>query len=258
MKTVILCGGFGVRLSEETVNHPKALVQIGGAPILWHIMKIYAHFGFEEFLLALGYKGEMIKQYFMDFYRMSSDMTVSLQTGDVRAADTGRLDWTVQMVDTGPNSMTGGRLRRLAPVLRDGGAFMLTYGDGVANVDIARLVGFHRSHGKLATVTAVRPPARFGAISLDGDRVTEFQEKPQVGEGWINGGFFVFEPAVLDYIEGDQTQLERAPLENLAKDGQLMAYRHDGFWHGMDTVRDRHVMEELWDSPECPWKVWHD
>ena len=258
MKTVILCGGFGTRLREETVNRPKPMVEIGGYPILWHIMKIYSHFKITDFVLALGYKGEMIKEYFMNYYPLSSDITVSLKTGSVEVAQTHRLDWNVQMVDTGTRSMTGGRLRRLAPHLRDHGTFMLTYGDGVADVDIQDLLSFHRRHGKLATVTAVRPPARFGDMHMDGDRVLEFKEKPQTGGGWINGGFFVFEPGVFEYIEGDHIELEREPLENLAADGQLAAYRHQDFWHCMDTFRDLQALEESWASPNCPWKVWDD
>jgi glucose-1-phosphate cytidylyltransferase len=256
MKTGILCGGFGVRLSEETVNLPKPLVEVGDNPILWHIMRIYAHFGFDDFVLALGYKGEMIKRYFMDYYPLSGDLTVSLGSGEAQIERRPAIDWRVQMLDTGGESMTGGRVRRMGEALAGEGTFMLTYGDGVADVDIEKLLAFHRAHGKLATVTAVRPPARFGALALDGDLVAEFQEKPQVREGWINGGFFVFEPAVLDYIEGDHIELERAPLERLAGDGQLMAYRHEGFWHSMDTLRDKHVLEQLWASPDCPWRVW--
>ena len=258
LKTVILCGGLGMRLREETVNRPKPLVEVGEHPILWHIMKIYAHYGLNEFVLAIGYRGDDIKQYFLNFYNLSRDLTVSLKEGDVESQGTVGFDWTVEMRETGLSTMTGGRLKRLNPDLAPHGTFLLTYGDGVADIDIRKLIAFHRSHGKLATVTAVHPPARFGALEMDGDVVRQFSEKPQTNEGWINGGFFVFEPAVLDYIEDDSIELERAPLENLAKDGQLMAYRHEGFWHSMDTVRDRQVLEGLWEGVECPWKVWND
>lgn len=258
LKTVILCGGLGMRLREETVNRPKPLVEVGQRPILWHIMKIYAHHGLNEFVLALGYRGDDIKQYFLHYYNLKGDLTVSLKEGAIEPQGTAGLDWTVEMRETGLDTMTGGRLKRLKPSLEDHGTFLLTYGDGVADIDIRKLIAFHRSHGKLATVTAVHPPARFGALEMDGDVVRQFSEKPQTSEGWINGGFFVFEPEVLPYIEGDLIELERAPLENLAKDGQLMAYRHQGFWHSMDTIRDRQVLEGLWGSPQCPWKVWDD
>jgi len=256
MRTVILCGGLGTRLSEETRVKPKPMVEIGGRPILWHIMKCYEHHGFNRFLLALGYKGEVIKDYFLNYHSRTSDLTLHLKSGRVDYSNTTAEDWHVQLVDTGARSMTGGRLKRLQRHLRDSGTFMLTYGDGLADVDIGALVAFHNRHGRLATVTAVRPPARFGTMCFDGDRVVEFMEKPQVGEGWINGGFFVFEPEVLDYIEGDHTVLEAEPLENLAKDGQLMAYKHEGFWHCMDTLRDRNYLEDVWRSGRAPWKRW--
>ena len=255
MKTVILCGGFGTRLSEETVVKPKPMVEIGDRPILWHLMKIYAHFGHNEFLLALGYKGEYIKDFFVNYHARMSDITAHLATGEVTFRRSFAEDWVVQMCDTGKDSMTGGRLHRLAPLLKDGGTFMLTYGDGLADIDIAALINFHKQHGKLATVTSVRPPARFGDIEFDVDRVVAFKEKPQTGAGWINGGFFVFEPGVLDYLHGDATVLEGDPLENLAKDGQLMAYKHNGFWHCMDTIRDRNYLEQMWSSGETPWKL---
>jgi glucose-1-phosphate cytidylyltransferase len=255
MKVVILCGGLGTRLREETEFKPKPMVEIGSRPVLWHIMNIYGHHGFKEFYLALGYKGEVIKEYFLNYYHHKSDLTVDLSTGEVSSFDTSmKRDWTVHMVDTGTATMTGGRLHRLESMMKD--TFMLTYGDGVGNVDVKALLKFHRSHGKIATVTAVRPSARFGNINFDGDRVTEFKEKPQTGEGWINGGFFVFEPGVFRYLHGDDTVLEGDPLERLAADGELMAYRHEGFWQCMDTVRDRDVLENFWASGQAPWKVW--
>lgn len=259
MKIVILCGGLGTRLSEETVVKPKPMVDIGGLPILWHVMKIYSAQGFSDFILALGYKGQVIKDYFLNYHPLNSDVTVDLATGKVNFHQSDSEDWAVRMIDTGPDTMTGGRLLRLQHYLKNEGIFMLTYGDGVANVDLQALLKFHRSHGKLATVTAVRPPARFGEILFDGDRVAEFKEKPQAGGGWINGGFFIFEPGVFQYLEDDdQTILEKAPLERLAKDKQLMAYRHSGFWHCMDTVRDRNNLDSLWQNDRAPWKVWED
>jgi glucose-1-phosphate cytidylyltransferase len=257
MKVAVLCGGMGTRLREETEFKPKPMVEIGGRPILWHIMNIYGHFGYREFVLALGYKGEMIKEYFLNYHRYQSNLTIDLGTGDVTCASTNnRRDWNVHLVDTGLRPLTGGRLHRLEGMLDK--TFMLTYGDGLGNVDVKRLAGFHRSHGKIATVTAVRPAARFGGMSFEGDRVVEFKEKPQTGEGWINGGFFVFEPEVFKYLHGDDTVLEGDPLENLARDGQLMAYRHEGFWQCMDTLRDREVLENFWADGDAPWKVWKD
>ncbi len=257
MNVVILAGGFGTRLSEETVVKPKPMVEIGGKPILWHIMNIYSAYGFNEFIIALGYKGEMIKEYFLNYYYNQSDLIIDLKSGKVSAENNNFKDWVVHLVDTGLNSMTGGRLHRLKDRLK-GETFMLTYGDGVSNVDLKKLVEFHEFHGKIATVTAVRPSARFGGMKFDGNNVIEFTEKPQTGEGWINGGFFVFEPAVFDYLHGDDTVLEADPLENLAKDGQLMAYKHEGFWQCMDTLRDKKLLEELWESGNAPWKVWKD
>jgi glucose-1-phosphate cytidylyltransferase len=230
-------------------------VEIGGRPILWHIMKHYAHHGFKEFVVALGYKGDTIKRYFLDYARLNSNFTVHLASGDVLRRDVCREDWAVHLIDTGLHTITGGRLKRLASFLgRE--TFMMTYGDGVCNVDVAELVNFHRRHGKLATVTAVRPPARFGGIVFDGDRVAEFTEKPQAGEGWINGGYFVLEPGVMEYIAGDETYWELEPLERLATDGELMAYRHGDFWQCMDTVRDLKLLDSLWSSGKAPWKVW--
>lgn len=254
MKVVILCGGLGTRLSEETQVKPKPMVEIGGRPILWHIMKIYERHGFQDFLLALGYKGEVIKDYFLNYHAHQSDLKVSLKTGNIEYGDPMSEDWHVGLINTGATSMTGGRLLRLKPHLQDHGAFMLTYGDGVSNVDLGALLAFHRSHGKLATVTAVRPPARFGDLAIDGDAVRQFAEKPQTGEGWINGGFFVFEPGVFDYLENDATILEKAPLERLAADGQLMCHRHSGYWQSMDTLRDKQALEDLWASGAAPWK----
>ncbi len=255
MKVVILCGGLGTRLSEETELKPKPMVEIGERPILWHILKHYAYYGFNEFALALGYKGEIIKRFFLEHYYLSSSLSVQLAKGQATAHDKDREDWLVHLVDTGSQTQTGGRLKRLQGLIGQE-TFMMTYGDGVSNVDLKRLLEFHRSHKKLATVTAVRPPARFGGLVFDGDLIKEFTEKPQVGEGWINGGFFVFEPQVFDYLEGDETILEREPLERLAKDRQLVAYRHDNFWQCMDTLRDTRLLESLWQSGKAPWKVW--
>ncbi|MFO1037114.1 MAG: glucose-1-phosphate cytidylyltransferase [Geminicoccaceae bacterium] len=255
MRVCILAGGLGSRLSEETVLKPKPMVEIGGRPILWHIMMHYAHYGYEEFIIALGYKGEYIKRYMADYCSLNSDLTVDLGTGKVESHGAHERNWRVHLVDTGQNTQTGGRIKRLAPHIGNE-TFMLTWGDGVSTVDLDALLAFHRSHGKLATVTAVRPPARFGRIEMDGNRVVSFAEKPQMGEGWINGAFFVLEPAIFDYIEGDPTHFEREPLETLAREGQLMAYRHEGFWQCMDTIRDRVRLEELWESGNAPWKLW--
>ena len=255
MKVAILAGGLGSRLAEETEIKPKPMVEIGGKPMLWHIMKHYAHYGYDDFVIALGYKGEYIKRYMIDYCSLESDVTVRLRDGSVSMHDADREDWTICLVDTGQPTATGGRIRRLAPHLgRE--TFMLTWGDGVSTVDLAALLAFHRAHGKLVTMTAVRPPARFGHLELDGDTVSEFSEKPQAGEGWINGAFFVCEPQVFDYVDGDDTQWEREPLERLAKDGQLMAYRHHGFWQCMDTIRDKKLLESLWEAGTAPWKVW--
>lgn len=257
MKTVILAGGLGTRLSEETAVKPKPMVEIGGKPMLWHVMNIYGHHGFKEFVVALGYKGECIKDYFLNYSNLQSDLTVDLANGTVTANRKCYRDWLVHMVDTGSHSMTGGRLFRLRDRLR-GETFMLTYGDGVSDVDIKKLAAFHRSHGKIATITAVRPAARFGGIRFEGDAVAEFKEKPQTGEGWINGGFMVFNPEVFDYLEGDSNILEQYALERLAQKDELMAFRHDGFWQCMDTIRDLNYLEELWKSGKPPWKAWLD
>lgn len=258
MNTVILCGGLGTRLSEETVSVPKPMVSVGGKPILWHIMNIYASHGFNSFTTALGYKGDVIKSYMLNYHSLSSDISVDLSNGDVTYKNTRTPNWKIDLIDTGEASQTGGRLKRLEKHLRSRGTFMLTYGDGVSDVNIKKLVEFHKSHGKLATVTAVRPTARFGGLHFSGDRVEHFKEKPQSGEGWINGGFFVMEPGVFDYLDSDSTVLEREPLERLAEMGQLMSYKHDGFWQCMDTIRDRQLLEELWASGKAPWKTWSE
>ena len=256
MKVAILAGGVGSRIQEETELKPKPMVEIGGRPILWHIMKIYAHQGFRDFVVALGYKGDYVKRYMLEYASLAGDLTVGMRDGRVEMHGNGdRDDWEVALVDTGQTTNKGGRIKRLAPYLGDE-TFMMTWGDGVSDIDLERLLAFHRAHGKLATLTAVRPPARFGHIELEGDVVAEFSEKPQAREGWINGAFFVLEPQVIDYIDGDDTEWEKEPLERLAADGQLMAYRHDGFWQCMDTLRERKLLEQLWDSGRAPWKVW--
>ena len=255
MKVGILAGGLGTRLSEETIVKPKPMVEIGDKPMLWHIMSIYASYGFKEFVVALGYKGEIIKDYFLNYLQHARSLSVDLKTGSVSMHDGNHEDWVIHLLDTGAETQTGGRIKRVADFIGNE-PFMLTYGDGVSNVDIPRLLDFHHAHGKLATLTAVRPPARFGQMVFDGDRVTQFEEKPQIGEGWINGGFFVLEPQVAKYIEGDATLWEREPLEHLSDNGELMAYRHDGFWQSMDTLRDVHFLNKLWQEGQAPWKVW--
>jgi len=256
MKVAILAGGKGTRLAEETVIRPKPMVEIGGKPILWHIMMIYSYYGFDEFAVALGYKGDYIKRYFAEYGTLSGNLTVNIGTPEpVVRHDQQHAPWQVDLIETGDETLTGGRVKRLQPHLGNG-TFMLTWGDGVSDVDLNKLIAFHKSHGKLATITAVRPPARYGHMRFDGDQVTAFEEKPQTAEGWINGAFFVLEPQVFDYIEGDMVMFEHAPLENLAKDGQLMAYRHEGFWAAMDTLRDKHNLQKLWDSGERPWASW--
>ncbi len=252
MKTVLLAGGLGTRLAEESESKPKPMVEVGGRPILWHIMRIYAARGFKEFVVALGYRGDVIKRYFLDYFYLRNSLSIDLRTNQIAVQGSDCEDWMVHLRDTGLDTQTGGRLRRLADELR-GGTFMMTYGDGVCSVDPQVLLDFHRRHGKLATITAVRPPARFGGLVFDGELVAEFSEKPQVGEGWINGGFFVLEPEVLDYIDADDTIFERAPLERLARDGQLIAYRHEGFWQCMDTLRDVRLLNSLCDGKLPPW-----
>jgi glucose-1-phosphate cytidylyltransferase len=259
MKVAILAGGLGTRLSEETVNKPKPMVEIGGRPILWHIMMHYSHFGFKEFLIALGYKGEYIKRWMHEYYSLNKNVTVKTNTNQVifRDGKQSQASWTVHLVDTGKKTLTGGRIKRLAPFIGNQ-TFMLTWCDAVANIDLQALLKFHRSHGHLATVTAVHPPPRFGHLLLEGDSVTQFKEKPRAAEGWINGAFFVLEPGIFEYIEGDNTQWEKEPLERLAIEGQLMAYRHKGFWQCMDTIHEKQLLEKLWQSGQAPWKTWKD
>lgn len=255
MKVGIIAGGKGTRLAEETQVKPKTMVEIGGRPILWHIMRHYATYNHNDFVVALGYKGEVIKRYIVDYASLSSNLTVNLSSGDVSVENNAALDLNVELIDTGQETMTGGRIKRLQPYMGNE-TCMVTWSDAVSNIDINALLDFHRSHGKLATLTAVRPPARFGHMVFDGDNITEFKEKPQTGEGWINGAYFVLEPGAFDYIEGDATQFEHEPLANLAKDGQLMAYRHNDFWQCMDTLREKHILEQLWQTGDAPWKIW--
>jgi glucose-1-phosphate cytidylyltransferase len=252
VKTVLLAGGLGTRLTEESQSKPKPMVEVGGRPILWHIMRSYAARGFKEFVIALGYRGDVIKKYFLDYVNLRSGLSIDLRTNQIEVQGSDAEDWIVHLRDTGLETQTGGRLRRLADMLR-GETFMMTYGDGVCSIDPRALMQFHRRHGKLATVTAVRPPSRFGGLVFDGDLVAEFSEKPQIGEGWINGGFFVLEPQVLDYIEGDDTLFEHEPLERLAASGQLAAYRHEGFWQCMDTLRDVRFLNSLCEGKRPPW-----
>ena len=253
MKVIILAGGFGTRLSEYTETIPKPMVTVGGRPILWHIMRSYAHFEHKDFYLALGYKAEVIKEYFLHYRSLNADFTVDLSTGAVEPHQTDDTDWRVTMVDTGLDSMTGGRVKRLQSFIGNE-PFMLTYGDGVANMDLDALLKFHKSHGKMVTISAVHPGARFGELEMEDDKVVAFQEKPQTGQGWINGGYFIIEPEFFDLIDGDNTILEREPLEKAAAMGELMAYSHDGYWQCMDTKRDRDHLEELWLSGKAPWK----
>jgi glucose-1-phosphate cytidylyltransferase len=255
MRVAILAGGLGSRMGEETVVRPKPMVEVGGRPILWHIMKIYASYGFDDFVVAAGYRGEYIKRWVADYANLAGDLSVKLRAGYIEVHNSACEDWTVHVVDTGPRTNTGGRIKRLRDWVGDS-TFMLTWGDGVADVDLDRLLTFHRAHGRLATMTAVRPPARYGHIETEGDRIVDFSEKPQIGEGWINGAFFVLEPGIFDYIDDDGTQWEREPLEQLAKDGELMAYRHHGFWQCMDTPREKHLLEQMWHDDAAPWKVW--
>jgi glucose-1-phosphate cytidylyltransferase len=254
MKVIILAGGFGARLSEYTESIPKPMVTIGGRPILWHIMSNYAKYGFNDFHLALGYKAEIIKEYFLHYKSLNSDFTVSMNNGNIEYHHTDAVDWRVTMVDTGQNSMTGGRVKRMQPFIGNE-RFLLTYGDGLSNVNMDELLSFHEAHGKMITVTAVHPSARFGELEIEGQQVKSFKEKPQTGKGWINGGFFVIEPEFFDFIEDDQTILEQEPLEKATAAGELMAYQHEGYWQCMDTKRDRDALEALWDEGNPPWVV---
>lgn len=255
MKVAILAGGMGTRLAEVTDQIPKPMVEVGGRPLLWHILKHYSHYGFKEFFIALGYKGEKIKRFFLDYPALAGDLSIHLGDGRVHPVSRPSEDWTVHLIDTGIETQTGGRLRRLRPWLEDD-TFLLTYGDGVSNLDLRELVRFHQSHGRLATVTAVRPPARFGGLVFNGHLVKEFTEKPQIGEGWINGGFMVFEPGVFPYLDGDDTNLEADALEHLCRDQQLAAFRHENFWQCVDTLRDLRLLEDLWRKNQAPWRIW--
>jgi glucose-1-phosphate cytidylyltransferase len=255
IKVVILAGGLGTRLAEETEVKPKPMVEIGGHPILWHILKHYSQYGHQEFFIALGYKGEYIKRYFLDQASLNGDMTIRMARREMEPHGGEIEDWTMHLIDTGGNTLTGGRVKRLEPCLRHA-TFMVTYGDGVANIDLKALLEFHKSRGRLATVTAVRPPARFGGLIFNGDLVARFSEKPQAGEGWINGGYLVLEPEVFDHFLTGDCSLEADVLEKLASEKQLAAYRHEGFWQCMDTLRDKRLLESLWQSGQAPWKVW--
>jgi len=257
VKAIILAGGLGSRIAEETIHRPKPMVEIGGRPILWHIMNLLGAQGIDEFIIALGYKGETIKQYFLNYHALNSNITVDLSTGDYTLQKSVRPEWRVHLVDTGLTTQTGGRVRRLGQWLGENETFLLTYGDGLADLDVGALVNFHLTHGRLATVTAVKPPARFGRLHIDDDRVTTFMEKPGEGDvdGWINGGFFVLQPRALEYIDGDATIWERDPVERLAREGELMAYRHSGFWSCMDTLKEKNMLEEVWVSGQAPWAV---
>jgi glucose-1-phosphate cytidylyltransferase len=256
VKAVILAGGFGTRISEETHLRPKPMIEIGGKPILWHIMKLYAASGVTEFVICCGYKGYLIKEYFANYLLHSADVTVDLANGRVEVLEQRAENWKVTLVDTGESTMTGGRLKRIERHVAGEEAFCLTYGDGLADLSIGRTIEFHAGHGKLATVTAVRPPARFGALDRHGDAVSGFLEKPVADGGWINGGFFVLSPRVLEHIQGDDTVWELGPLSTLARDGELMAFEHTGFWQPMDTLRERNMLEDLWRTGKAPWKVW--
>jgi glucose-1-phosphate cytidylyltransferase len=253
-----LAGGFGTRISEESALRPKPMIEIGGRPLIWHVMKIYASHGITEFIVCLGYRGYMIKEYFANYVLHSSDVTIDARTGEITYHGSTAEPWRVTLIDTGEATQTGGRVKRAKPFLDPGEPFCLTYGDGVSDVDIGRLVAFHKAHGHLATVTSVVPPGRWGALAADGDRILRFMEKPPGDDARVSGGFFVLEPAVLDRIQGDATAFEAGPLEGLARDGELMAFRHDGFWYAMDTLRDKNHLEALWQAGAAPWKTWQD
>ena len=255
MKTVILAGGLGTRIAEETAARPKPMVEIGGKPILWHIMKLYSHHGINDFIICCGYKGYLIKEYFANYFLHMSDVTFDLRTHSMKIHEHHAEPWCITLLDTGEHTLTGGRLKRTRPYLGDDD-FCMTYGDGVSDCDIGALIDFHHRHGKLATLTAVQPPGRFGAMNLDGDRILNFQEKPQGDGGWINGGFFVLSPKVLDAIDGDATLWEHEPMEHIAAAGQFRAYRHHGFWQPMDTLRDKNRLDALWEGGAPPWRVW--
>ena len=257
MKSVILAGGLGTRISEETHLKPKPMIEIGGKPILWHIMKLYSAHGVDEFIICCGYKGYVIKEYFANYFLHMSDVTFDMASNDMQVHQRNAEPWRVTLVDTGEETMTGGRLRRVRDYIGEED-FCFTYGDGVADVDITDTIRFHRNHGKLATLTATQPPGRFGSLSMNADSITSFQEKPDGDGGWINGGFFVLSPKVLDYIDGDSAVWERQPMERLASEGQFAAYRHRGFWQPMDTLRDKMHLEELWAGGHAPWKIWSD
>jgi glucose-1-phosphate cytidylyltransferase len=256
MKVVILAGGFGTRISEETMAKPKPMIEIGGKPILWHIMKIYSSFGLNDFIICLGYKGYMIKEYFVNYFLHMSDITIDMKTNSTKIHQNFVEPWSITLVETGENTMTGGRLKRVAPYLTKDEDFCFTYGDGLSNVDITKVIDLHRSQKNLATLTAIRPPARFGAIDVEANKITSFQEKPFGGSGWANGGYFVLSPKVLDYIDNDTTVWEREPLEALAKEDRMGAYQHNDFWYAMDTLRDKNHLEDLWLQGNPPWKKW--
>jgi len=255
MKAVILAGGLGTRITEETSVRPKPMIELGGKPVLWHIMKLYSFHGINDFIICLGYKGYMIKEYFANYFLHMSDVTFDMSNNKMEVHQNSAEPWTVTLVDTGDETMTGGRLRRVSAYIGEQD-FCFTYGDGLSNVDVGKLTEFHRSNGSLATVTAVQPPGRFGSLDLKQNKIVGFKEKPQGDGAWVNGGFFVLSPRVLDYIADDRTVWERGPIERLAQEGQLSAYNHEGFWQPMDTLRDKIHLEELWNSGNAPWKVW--
>ena len=256
MKAVILAGGLGTRISEETHLKPKPMIEIGGKPVLWHLMKIYSYYGINEFIVCCGYKGYLIKEYFANYFLHMSDVTFDMTNNKMKVHQQHAEPWTVTLIDTGDETQTGGRLKRISSYLKDEDAFCFTYGDGLANVDIANLVKFHKSHGKLATVTAVQPPGRYGALNREDNLVSGFVEKPKGDGGWINGGFFVLSPKCINFIESDETVWEQAPLKNIALKGELMAYEHKDFWQPMDTLREKNLLEELWEANKAPWKIW--